>query len=142
MTNNEKLRVWLSNRNITNPNTKVYIANIIEELLEVYFKNKRLIKFLQFLIMIIFSIKKPISKLNTLDAIQDIQVFLINETELMGYDNDAALREVIKEILSREQCPIQKEQWLKYGAVGKWKKDLNQNKNTLYKADFSKAKTL
>ena len=140
MTNNEKLRVWLSNRNITEPNTKVYVANVIEELLEIYFKNKRLIKFLQFLIMIIFSIKKPISRLNTLDAIQDIQVFSINQTELMGYNNDIALSEVIKEVSSREQCPNQKEQWLKYGAIGKWQKNRSQNKSTLYQADFSKAK--
>lgn len=136
----KELREWRSNRNITTPNTKVYIANIIEELLEIYFKNKRLIKFLQFLIMIIFSIKKPISKLNTLDAILDISVFSTNEAELMGYDMDKAMNEVVKEISSRVQDPIQKEEWSKSGAVGKWQKDLNQNEDTLYKADFYKAK--
>ena len=136
----KELREWRSDRNITDSNTKVYVSNIIEELLEIYFKNKRLIKFLQFLIMIIFSIKKPISRLNTLDAIQDVEVFSINETELMGYNNDIALSEVVKEISSREQCPNQKEQWLKYGAVGKWQKNKNQDKNTLYQADFDKAK--
>ena len=106
----------------------------------IYFKNKRLIKFLQFLIMIIFSIKKPISKLNTLDAILDISVFSTNEAELMGYDMDKAMNEVVKEISSRVQDPIQKEEWSKSGAVGKWQKDLNQNEDTLYKADFYKAK--
>jgi hypothetical protein len=136
----KELRKWRSDRNITTPNTKVYIANIIEELLEIYFKNKRLIKFLQFLIMIIFSIKKPISKLNTLDAILDISVFSTNEAELMGYDMDKAMNEVVKEISSRVQDPIQKEEWSKSGAVGKWQKDLSQNEDTLYKADFDKAK--
>ena len=140
MTNTEKLRVWREVRNVTNSNTKVYVANVVEELLEIYFTNKKVIKFLQALIMIIFSIKKPVSELNTLDAIIDNSVFSINEVELMGFDYDKSLREVIKEVSSREQCPIQKEQWLKYGAIGKWQKNKNQNKATLYQADFSKAK--
>ena len=136
----KELREWRSDRNITDSNTKVYVSNIIEELLEIYFKNKRLIKFLQFLIMIIFSIKKPISRLNTLDAILDISVFSTNKVELMGYDMDKAMNEVVKEISSRVQDPIQKEEWSKSGAVGKWQKDLSQDKDTLYKADFDKAK--
>ena len=141
MTNTEKLRVWREVRNVTNSNTKVYVANVVEELLEIYFTNKKVIKFLQSLVMIIFSIKKPISKLNTLDAIIDNSVFSINEVELMGFDYDKSLREVIKEVSSREQCPNQKEQWIKYGAIGKWQKlERDEHKKLWYKADFSKAK--
>ena len=58
----------------------------------------------------------------------------------MGFDYDKSLREVIKEVSSREQCPIQKEEWIKYGAIGKWQKNRSQSKSTLYQADFSKAK--
>ena len=137
----KELREWRSDRNITDSNTKVYVSNIIEELLEIYFKNKRLIKFLQFLIMIIFSIKKPISRLNTLDAILDISVFSTNKVELMGYDMDKAMNEVVKEISSRVQDPIQKEEWSKSGAVGKWQKsERDEHKKLWYKADFDKAK--
>ena len=50
---------------------------------------------------------------------QDIQVFCINETELMGFDNIKCNKEVFSEINSREQDPIQKLVKIK-GVVGKW----------------------
>lgn len=134
----ENLKEWRKSRDIKYSYVKVFVSNTIEELLEIYFKNKTVIKILQSIIMVIFSIKKPISELNTIDAIQDIQVFCINETELMGYDNLKCNQEVFKEINSRVQDHIQKEDWLKNGAVGKWQKDKNQDPKTLYKADYSK----
>lgn len=136
----ENLKQWRKSRNIKYPDTKVYIANVIEELLEIYFKNKTVIKILQSIIMVIFSIKKPISELNTIDAIQDIQVFSINETELMGYDNYFCNWEVFQEIDSRQQDPLQKLQWEEVGAFGKWQKDKNQDKSTLYTANYSKCR--
>lgn len=136
----ENLKQWRKSRNIKYPNTNVFVANTIEELLEIYFKNKTVIKILQSIIMVIFSIKKPISELNTIDAIQDIQVFCINETELMGYDNIKCNDEVFQEIDSRQQDPLQKLQWEEVGAFGKWKKDRNQDKSTLYTADYSKCR--
>lgn len=136
----EKLRVWRDERNITSPNTKVYVANIVEELLEIYFKNKRAIKFLQWLIMLVFVFRKPISEYEVVDAISDIKVFSINEVELMGYDVYKTMDETILEISSREQDPIQKLLWEKVGASGKWNKNKEQDKDSLYKADYSKCK--
>ena len=80
---------------------------------------------------------------DVIDAIQDIQVFCINETEIMGFDNIKCNKEVFSEINSREQDPIQKEQWEKFGAFGKWEKSLlPEHIEKWYKADYNKCKLL
>ena len=38
------LKVWRKDRNITQANTRVYVANVIEELLEIYYTDKQYIK--------------------------------------------------------------------------------------------------
>ena len=139
----KELREWRNYRNITTPNTKVYIENVLEELLEIVYSDKKFIELYKNMIMEYYFFDKLLEDLdenNTLDAILDISVFSTNEAELMGYDMDKAMNEVVKEISSRVQDPIQKEEWSKSGAVGKWQKDLSQDKDTLYKADFDKAK--
>ena len=78
---------------------------------------------------------------DVVDAIQDIQVFCINETELMGFDNIKCNKEVFSEINSREQNPIQKEQWEKFGTFGKWEKSLlPEHIEKWYKADYESCK--
>lgn len=146
MNNTENLRKWRKDRNITEPNTKAYIANILEELLEIVYEDKELIKRNQNAIMEIFFNKRLhsniLSKENLIDAIQDIRVFSINETELMGYDADKTLNEVIKEVSSRKQDPDQFIEWQQTKPFGKWKKYANQDKKTLYKADYFKCKLI
>ena len=134
------LKVWRKDRNITQANTRVYVENVIEELLEIYYTDKQYIKEEKDLIMSMFFDANPISVDDTIDAIQDIQVFSVNETELMGYNNEMCNYEVFKEINSREQDPIQKEQWSKFGSSGKWMKNKNQKESTMYKADYSRSK--
>ena len=134
------LKVWRKDRNITTANTRVYVENVIEELMEIYYKDKQFIKEEKDLIMAMFFDAEPISVDDTIDAIQDIQVFSINEIELMGYDNEMCNYEVFKEINSREQDPIQKEQWSKFGSSGKWMKNKNQKESTMHKADYSRSK--
>lgn len=60
----------------------------------------------------------------------------------MGYDAKVCMLETIKEISSREQDPLQKQQWekgqIKGQIKGKWLKNPNQNKKTLYKAKYEK----
>lgn len=131
------LRQWRKDRNITEANTKVYVANIIEELLEIFTEDKKEIKHLQSKIMDKYFNRDPLSEFDTLDSIQDIQTFSINETELMGYDNHLCNQEVFKEIDSRLQDPEQRIEWEQYGAFGKWKKSqLEQDKKLWYKADY------
>jgi hypothetical protein len=61
--------------------------------------------------------------------------------EHLGYDFECVMNETIKEISSRQQDPEQKKRWKKNGSNGeKWQKDKSQDKNTLYKADYSKCK--
>ena len=134
------LKVWRKDRNITNADTKVYVENVIEELLEIYHPNKEDIKQMQGAIMQVFFNAEPISEDNTTDAIQDIQVFSINETELMGYNNEMCNYEVFKEINSRKQDSEQMAEWNANGAKGKWLKDANQSEETKYKADYERCK--
>ena len=57
----------------------------------------------------------------------------------LGYCFRKATKECLAEINSREQDPVQAKEWAKNGASGKWQKFIQQNPNTLYKADYSKA---
>ena len=76
-----------------------------------------------------------------IDALADICVFAIGAMYKRGYSFEDCMDEVLQEIESREQNPIQKEEWEKHGANGrKWLKDKNQDPATLYKADYSKCK--
>ena len=78
-----------------------------------------------------------------IDALCDIVVFSINEIEARGYEFEQCMLETIKEISSRKQDPKQKERWAnddKLKRLQKWKKFKEQDKKTLYKADYSKCK--
>lgn len=134
------LKIWRKDRNISKYSTKVYVENVLEELLEIYHSDKKDIEQMKKAISEVFFTGEPISQLDTIDAIQDIQVFSINETELMGYNNEMCNYEVFKEINSREQDPKQKKKWEKEGATGKWMKNKNQAGTTLYKADYERCK--
>jgi hypothetical protein len=143
----ENLKVWREKRNITDANTKVFVLNTIEELLEIYFDDKDVINDNKDGIWSIFFTDlygndlQPIGESNTIDAIQDIQVFCINETELMGYDNLKCNDEVFKEIDSRVQCPNQMLEWREKGPYGKWKKsELQRDKDNWYKANYEGCK--
>lgn len=137
----EDLREWRNDRNITKADYLTFVGNVLEELLEPIYYDKDRITYIKSKILDkYFDDGININKKDIIDAIQDIQVFCINETELMGYDNIKCNAEVFKEINSRIQDPIQKEDWVKNGAVGKWQKDKNQDPKTLYKADYSKCK--
>ena len=57
----------------------------------------------------------------------------------LGYCFRRAMKECLAEINSREQDPQQAKDWAKNGASSKWQKRLDQNPDTLYKADYSKA---
>lgn len=140
----ENLKVWRKDRNITKADYLVFVGNILEELLEPIY-NKEDLEDIKSQILVDYFDKKDVYveniKIdNIIDAIQDIQVFCINETELMGYDNLKCNNEVFQEINSREQDPQQFAEWQKYGASGKWQKNVNQKEWTLYKADYSKCK--
>lgn len=141
--NKMSLREWRSSRNITTPNTRVYVLNAIEELLEIYYTDKKVIKQHQETIdEMFFQGLTPISEENTIDSLNDIQVFAINECELMGYDNDLTMNETIKEISSRLQDPTQKIEWQEKIPYGKWKKWAEQPKSTLYEANYADCKVL
>ena len=57
----------------------------------------------------------------------------------LGYCFRRAMAECLAEINSREQDPVQAKEWAENGASGKWEKWQDQNPDTLYKADYSKA---
>ena len=73
-----------------------------------------------------------ISDNEEVDALCDIIVFSIGALYKKGYDVSIAMEETLKEITSR-QGEINP-------TTGKWEKDVNQDPNTLYKADYTKAR--
>lgn len=137
----QNLRQWRKDRNITKADYLVFVGNILEELLEpLYDKNTIEDIKNEFMTNWINGDDSMPDTLDIIDAIQDIQVFCINETELMGYDNLKCNNEVFQEINSREQDPQQFAEWQKYGASGKWQKDKHQKDWTLYKANYEVCK--
>ena len=140
----ENLKQWRKDRNITKADYLVFVGNILEELLEPLYKKNAIEDMKQEILngyfFGSFDINEKLKQDDIIDAIQDIQVFCINETELMGYDNIKCNKEVFEEINSREQDPEQKQQWVKYGAVGKWQKNRFQKDWTLYKANYESCK--
>ena len=137
----ENLRQWRADRNITKADYLTFVENILEELMECIHSKDMIPKFKKQIMNDYFN-KDIVTVINSevADILQDIQVFCINETELMGFDNIKCNKEVFSEINSREQDPIQKEEWLKNGAVGKWQKNKQQESRTLYKADYESCK--
>ena len=136
----KSLKEWRTSRNIKSSNTKVFIENILEELLEIYYFDKEMVKACKNDIISDYFCLPELNESEVVDAIQDIQVFCINETELMGYDNIKCNEEVFQEINSREQDPQQFAEWQKNGANGKWQKDKHQKDWTLYKANYESCK--
>lgn len=135
------LAKWRKERNITNPDYRVYFQNIIEEILEPLGYSKEEISIIKRDIYNKYYPSHLVLNENLIvDTICDIKVFSINELGTMKYNGKKCMKETIKEISSREQDKYQKENWLKNGAVGKWQKDSSQNKDTLYVANYSKCK--
>lgn len=141
----ENLKEWRKDRNITKADYLTFVGNILEELMEpLWAKNAIEVNKQEILDNYFRAASKvqevPLYKEDIIDAIQDIQVFCINETELMGYDNIKCNDEVFKHINCRKQNPIQKEQWEKFGAYGKWEKDKNQDPKEIYEPDYISCK--
>lgn len=141
----ENLKEWRKDRNITKADYLTFVGNILEELMEpLWAKNAIEVNKQEILDNYFRAASKvqedTLYKEDIIDAIQDIQVFCINETELMGYDNIKCNDEVFKHINCRKQNPIQKEQWEKFGAYGKWQKDKNQDYSEIYEPNYASCK--
>ena len=135
------LAKWRKQRNITNPDYRVYFQNIIEELLEPLEYTKEEISIIKIDIYNKYYPNELVLNENlVVDSICDIKVFSINELGTMKYNGKKCMKETIKEISSREQDSFQKEIWDKNGASGKWLKSQEQSKDTLYIANYSKCK--
>lgn len=143
---NKVLPKWLKDRNITEPNPyPVFAACIIEELLEPLYPKALVKEYTTKIIRDYFEDEYWVKngKLDenaVIDSIQDIKVFANNETTLKGYDNVKCEAEVLKHISCRKQDPLQKAEWEKNGASGKWLKDPNQDPSELYEPDYEKCK--
>ena len=138
----ENLKLWRKKRNISNANYLSFVGNILEELLEPIYEKVAVDDIKTKIVNQYFSYTDEFewNKEDIVDAIQDIQVFCINETELMGYDNVKCNNEVFKHIDCRKQNPIQKEQWEKFGAFEKWEKDRQQNQEEIYQPNYESCK--
>ena len=76
------------------------------------------------------------------DALQDLTVIAAGETVKLGFNPELCLKQTVKEISSREQCPDQAASWAKGDRMPgeKWLKNRDQDPATLYSADYSTCK--
>ena len=74
-----------------------------------------------------------------IDALQDLTVIAAGETVKLGFNPELCLKQTVKEISSREQCPDQAASWAKGDRMPgeKWLKNRKQDPSTLYKANYS-----
>ena len=78
-----------------------------------------------------------------IDGANDAIVVLGGFITQHGYNPELTLKQVVKEIKSRNQSKEQYNRWKenpKLQDVEKWEKDKTQDPTTLYKADFSTCK--
>lgn len=77
-----------------------------------------------------------------IDALQDLTVIAAGETVKLGFNPELCLKQTVKEISSREQCPDQAASWAKGDRMPgeKWLKNRDQDPSTLYSADYSTCK--
>ena len=139
----ENLKIWRKDRNITKADYLTFVGNILEELLEPVYEKPTINDIKNKIIEQHFTFTFDDLNWNIteiLDAIQDIQVFCINETELMGYDNVKCNNEVFKHINCRKQDPTQYLEWKEKGAYGKWKKWSEQLQEEIYQPDYESCK--
>jgi len=163
-----KLETWRGYRNIPRFNKNVYVADILEELAEYlrakteYDKIDALCDIAVFSINTALVVEDDILEANEFytTSINEIMRMIVEiktrlDTEYiiditniafsimyqMGYDYKMCMLETIKEISSREQDPLQKQEWLLNGASGKWKKDTSDEaKAKWYKADYERCR--
>ena len=140
----ENLRQWRSDRNITKADYLTFVGNILEELLEPIYTKDAVNKYKKGIIIRYFDSSfidyKILKEKDIIDTIQDIQVFCINETELMGYDNIKCNNEVFKHINCRKQDPEQYLEWKEKVPYGKWKKWSEQPKDEIYEPNYGDCK--
>ena len=139
----ENLKGWRKERNISKADYLVFVGNVLEELLEPIYNKEDIENRKNSILEKHFYNEVYIENINindTIDAIQDIQVFCINETELMGYDNVKCNNEVFKHINCRKQDPTQYLEWKEKGAYGKWKKWSEQPQEEIYQPDYESCK--
>ena len=138
------VRDWAIKRNINKmrPDRRVFISNIIEELLEgLNAKNDEITKWLTAKVWQYENIVTPIDEEDYIDSLADIAVFALTEMTKYGYEPNLVMKETLKEINSRKQDLKQRLDWEAEGATGKWLKDQDQDPKTLYKANYSVCKT-
>ena len=137
----QNLREWRKKRNITKADYLVFVENILEELMECIHSKDMIPKFKKQIMNDYFN-KDIVTVINSevVDILQDIQVFCVNETELMGFDNIKCNNEVFKHINCRKQDPEQYLEWKEKVPYGKWKKWSEQPKDEIYEPNYGDCK--
>ena len=74
-----------------------------------------------------------------IDALADLIVIAAGEMVKLGFNPELCLKQTVKEISSREQCPDQAASWATGDRMPgeKWLKNPEQDPTTLYSADYS-----
>ena len=74
-----------------------------------------------------------------IDALADLIVIAAGEMVKLGFNPELCLKQTVKEISSREQCPDQAASWANGDHMPgeKWLKNPKQDPATIYSADYS-----
>lgn len=157
---NKQLDLWRESRNLTRENQRsVFLANALsefEEYQEAMTDEDSVDAICDMLIVTLNSFNIPALGIPSKKFLYNLIIYVDAGTkkpddlaaslwkllEDKGYNPELALMETIKEISSRRQDPKQAEQWRLHGARGKWHKDKNQPKDTLYKANYDNARII
>ena len=77
-----------------------------------------------------------------IDALADLIVIAAGEMVKLGFNPELCLKQTVKEISSREQCPDQAASWATGDRMPgeKWLKNPEQDPATIYSADYSTCK--
>ena len=124
-------------------NKRVFVANIIEELLEgINVKDDDITQWLTNSMIMHEDLIDKVTEEDYIDSLGDIVVFAITEMTKYGYEPNLVMKEVLKEISSSRQDPKQAVRWHAEGKGDgeKWKKWKDQHPDTLYKANFKTCK--
>ena len=138
------LKVWRNERNMSLQTTEVYDSMMAEEQLEYTnaIKQNDTHEIIDAICdqIVLTENQRALTPDPDLQATyQQLIDTKLDELVELGLIPDLAMKQTLKEISSRKQCPEQAKSW--NPSIDKRRKDPNQDPSTLYRANYNLAKT-
>jgi hypothetical protein len=99
----EQLAQWREETGLdkAKPTKRQIIKHFVEELFEMCGYNKSETEYFVGIFMDTYVVDSKLNDFDMIDAMCDMKVFAINDTEQMGYDSKECMSETVKEVTSR-----------------------------------------